>query len=128
MPTHRLTRTWQDAGNESVTQQETITADGETNLDVAVPDSSTDLQANLAVDISELQSFYMSSDRDLTVKTNSSGTPDDTIALKANKPLIWTPNCGFSNPFSADLTALFLTNASGTDATLQVRLLQDVTP
>lgn len=128
MPTHRLQRIWQDAGNESVTQQETIVADSETNLDVAVADGATALQANLAVDISALKSLYISSDQNLTVKTNSSGSPDDTLTIKANSPLIWTPDCGFACPLTEDVTALYLANAAGEDATLKVRLLQDATP
>lgn len=129
MPTHKILRQWQ-SGNESVSQEESPSADSETNLDVAVPDASADLQANVAIDISELASLFISADQDLTIYTNDAagGSPDDTIALKANKALVWTPNCGYSNPLSADVTALYITNASGVDTTLQIRLLQDSTP
>lgn len=128
MPIHRIQRIWQNAGNESVVQQESIQADSETNLDIAVADEATALQANVAIDVSALKSLYIASDQDVTIETNSSGSPDDTIEITANVPLIWTPDCGFDCPLTADVTAFFLANASGEDATLQVRLLQDSTP
>ena len=127
MPSHNILRQWQ-SGNQSVSQEETVTADSETNLDLAVDDGETALEANIAIDVSALASLYMAADQDITIKTNSSGSPDDTISLKANKPLVWTPNCGFSNPLSEDVLSIFCANSSGTNATLQIRLLQDATP
>ena len=127
MPSHKILRQWQ-SGNQSVSQEETVTADIETNLDLAVDDGETALEANIAIDVSALASLYMAADQDITIKTNSSGSPDDTISLKANKPLVWTPNCGFSNPLSEDVLSIFCANSSGTNATLQIRLLQDATP
>ena len=127
MPSHKILRQWQ-SGNQSVSQEETVTADSETNLDLAVDDGETALEANIAIDVSALASLYMAADQDITIKTNSSGSPDDTISLKANKPLVWTPNCGFSNPLSVDVLSIFCANSSGTNATLQIRLLQDATP
>lgn len=127
MPSHKILRQWQ-SGNQSVSQEETVTADSETNLDLAVDDGETALEANIAIDVSALASLYMAADQDITIKTNSSGSPDDTISLKANKPLVWTPNCGFSNPLSEDVLSIFCANSSGTNATLQIRLLQDATP
>lgn len=127
MPIHKIQRLWQ-SGNQSVSQEESVTAESETNLDLAVADEETALEANIAIDYSAIASLYMACDQDITIKTNDSGTPDDTIALKANKPLVWTPDCGFANPFSADVTSIFCANASGADATLQIRLLQDATP
>tara|TARA_R110002167_G_scaffold61913_4_gene174912 strand:- start:17042 stop:17425 length:384 start_codon:yes stop_codon:yes gene_type:complete len=127
MPTHKINQDWQ-AGNESLSKQITITADGEANVEVAVADESTDLAINLAIDFSALQLFYIVADQDLTIKTNDSGSPDDTLTLNAGKPIVWFNGCGYSNPLSADVTALYATNASGTDATLYVKTLQDATP
>lgn len=128
MPTHRIQRIWQDAGNESVSQQETVTADLETNLDVAVADGQTAKQINIAIDISALKLLYIGSDKDVTIETNNSSTPDDTIAIKANIPLLWTPDCGFDCPLTEDVAALYLANASGAEAAFKVRTLQDATP
>jgi len=127
MPTHKINQDWQ-AGNESISKQITITADGEANLEVAVADESTDLAINIAIDYSALKSLYIVSDQDLTVETNDGTTPDDTLTLLAGKPIVWFEGCGFTNPLSADVTALYATNASGADATLTIKTLQDATP
>lgn len=128
MPIHRIQRNWQDAGNESIAKQESISADSESRLDVLVSDGATALQINVAIDVSALKALFICADQDLTIETNSSGSPDDTLEIKADVPLVWTPDCGYACPLSADVAALFLANASGEDATLQVRLLQDATP
>ncbi|QDT26798.1 hypothetical protein Enr10x_21080 [Gimesia panareensis] len=127
MPTHKINQDWQ-AGNESLSKQITITADGEANIEVAVADGSTDLAINIAIDYSALQLLFIVADQDLTIETNDGSTPDDTLTLKAGKPIVWYDGCGYSNPLSADVTALYATNASGTDATLTVKTLQDATP
>lgn len=127
MPTHKINSDWQ-AGNESLSKQITITADGEANVEVAVADEAADLAINIAIDISALQLLYIVADQDLTIETNDGTTPDDTLALKAGKPIVWYEGCGYDNPLSADVTALHATNASGADATLTVKTLQDATP
>lgn len=127
MPTHKINQDWQ-AGNESISKQITITADGEANLEVAVADESADLAINVAIDYSALKLLYIVSDQDLTVETNDGSSPDDTLTLLAGIPIVWFEGCGFTNPLSADVTALYATNASGADATLTVKTLQDATP
>ena len=127
MPTHKINQDWQ-AGNESLSKQITITADGEANLEVAVADEAADLAINIAIDFSALKLLYIVSDQDLTIETNDGTTPDDTLTLLAGKPIVWFEGCGFTNPLSADVTALYATNASGADATLYVKTLQDATP
>ena len=106
------------------------TVDAEDNRDISVPDSSTDLQANIAIDVSLLKSFYLDSDQDVTVETNNGTTPDDTFTLKANSPVIWDENDDQPNPFASavDVTAVYITNSSGTAATVRFRIGQDSTP
>jgi hypothetical protein len=52
-----------------------------------------------------------------TVKTNSSGTPDDTITLLADKPLFWDTQIlateGTACPLTVDVTTgLFITTTA----------------
>lgn len=78
--------------------------------------------------MSALASVYILSDQDLTLKTNSTGSPDDTIILTANKPVIWYAGCGWTNPLTVDVTKFYLTNGGGTSATFRARFLYDSTP
>lgn len=128
MPTHKINQDWQAGSDPAISKQITITAEGENNVEVPVPDASTDLQVTLALDVSETKSLYIVCDQDVTVETNDASSPDDTLTLKADKPLVWYENCGYSNPLGTDVTDLFVTNASGSDATLTVKTLQDATP
>jgi hypothetical protein len=73
-----------------------------------------------------LRSLFILSDKDLTLKTNSSGSPGNTLTLTANKPLVWYQGCGLANPITVDVTKLFLTAA--TAARVRVKVLCDVTP
>jgi hypothetical protein len=125
----------------SATVQEKVTAsgnvvvgtnsysgDGRESRTIAVPDSTTDLLVNLEVDVSQIQVIVMMSDQALTVETNSSSAPTDTISLLANKPWIWHPNSYDANLLTTDVTALYLTNSSGSAATFELELIHDATP
>ncbi len=98
--------------------------DGET-----VADSSTDFEINFDLDVSACKSFYLESDQDVTFETNSGATPDDTISLRANEPYLWHVNSYDSFLISTDITtSVFITNASGSTATIYCVALYDVTP
>lgn len=83
-----------------------------------IPDSTTDLEFLFAIDISAMQVFFMQSDQILTVETNSGGTPQETFSLVAFTPVIW--RVGDTAIFAGDVTSLFVTNASGNAAVLDV--------
>lgn len=64
---------------------------------------------------------------DLTIKTNNSGSPTDTISLDANGVLVWSPSdqaaIGATNPFgNGAVSVLFLTSVAGTKFDLRVLL------
>ncbi len=122
-------------GNRTLKGTVSPSAGNNNSIDESIPDSSTDLLVNATVDITALQSFYMISDQDVTVETNNGGTPQETIVLKANDPLMWRKAGNQldgvdypKNPFLADVTAFFITNASGAPAQLKMEILQDPTP
>lgn len=116
-----------DAGGSQIRQAIALTADGEDNREISVPDAQTDMLVAFTLDISQLKHITIISDKAITIETNSGSAPDDTIVLVANEPLIWTNVSKLANPFSADITALYFTNASGATATVKIRCLVDVT-
>jgi hypothetical protein len=61
-----------------------------------------------------------------TVKTNSSGSPDNTITLAAGVPVAWDTNSPYANPFTANVTKFYITNASA--GTFSCKVLYDPTP
>lgn len=125
MPEHNIDLTW-SRGNETVTQRVTLSADSETNLDVAVP-IDEDTLANIAVDVSALKVLFLLCDVAVQIETNAvDATGGNTITLAAGVPLVWFTGCGFANPLTLDVTKFYLTAEA--EGTLQVRVLQDATP
>lgn len=127
MPAHAIDITWKQ-GNDTV--QNTVVKSGlqELNLGDAdspwtVADEATADQKAVSIDVSQIKSLFFTSTRDVTVKTNNSGAPDDTLSLKAGKPLVWWDDSGYSCPLTTDVTDLFVANASGGNATLQLRMI-----
>lgn len=131
MPSHNIDRSW-SSGNESDAGREIITADAELRIDLPVAHSTTDLSASVPIDVSAVKSLYIKSDKDVQIETNGSGgSADDTLQLKANVPLIWTPNSGFACPLTVDVVTMLVTNSGSTaddDATVRIRVLIDPTP
>lgn len=111
---------------KTITQQQS--AASLVSVEESVPDSSTDLQIALALDVSACKSFLMVSTVDMLIETNSGSAPDDTINLVADKPYIWTVDSYDAFQFTTDITALFATQSTGDDGVLTIEALFDPTP
>ncbi len=100
-----------------------------TRLDAeAVADAQTDKQITLSLDVSAVQAFYLVSDQAVTIETNNGSAPDDTLVLVANVPYRWTTDSYDTFKFTTDITALFVTNASGAAAAISLEAVVDPTP
>ncbi|HEY1188533.1 MAG TPA: hypothetical protein VGE74_12850 [Gemmata sp.] len=124
---HTLTIGYSRAG-ESIAKSVPIDAEGEQGFDVVVPGSTTDKEVTVTVDVSALALVFITTDQTVTVKTNSSGSPDETLTVTADKPLLWYTGCGWDNPFETDITKLYLTRGAAGDATVNARYAYDATP
>ena len=101
-----------DYTSEAVFKSQETIANGVTDEEYLVP-----------IDVSALQVFGMKSDQALTVKTNSSGTPQETFNLVANRQIVW--QSGDSSIFAGDVTSLFISNSSGSEATFEILVAMD---
>ena len=113
---------------ETVDMRQTLSGSGGLIVEESIPDSTTNQLVSLAFVLAELLAYYMVSDKALTIKTNSSSTPQETISLAAGVPFVYVPGAGLASPFAGNVTALYATNASGSAAALQIRVLVDATP
>lgn len=109
------------------------TADAQIETSPTIPVSSTAYEVDIAFPYATLKTLFLySKTQALTVKTNSSGSPDDTIALAAGVPVVYTYDgrVGTStNPLAHNVTKLYVVNASTTIAPdLQIHALYDATP
>ena len=118
-------------GNNTVSYAVTKTADGQASYSGSVVTATTNQEVSMAFTTTNVVAIYLYSSTDLTVKSNSSGSPDDTITLDGGVPLVWIKDSGITCPFagsSGAITKLYITNASGSTATVEFRVLKDVTP
>jgi len=115
-------------GATALAHEVTITTDAVTEHALVIPDSTSDQLITIAIDFSELEALYLFSDQDVTIETNDGTTPDDTFSLVAGVPIAWNTDCGHDNPLTADVTAMYITNATGETANVKIRVAQDSTP
>lgn len=127
MPSHNFTLAWSRSG-ESISKTVTVTADSEYNADIPLTASQADEQVAATLDVSEIKSIFISSDVDVTLETNSSSAPDETLSITADEPFVWRTGSGVVNPLETDITALYLTNGDATAGTVKIRILYDGTP
>lgn len=125
--THTQTLKVKTAGLE-VSNDFAKTGAAQASVDESIADSETDKQVTFTLDVSACQSFYMVSDVDILVETNNGAAPDDDISLLAGIPYVWHVGDYVAFKFGTDITALFVTNASGSAAQLQIEALVDPTP
>jgi hypothetical protein len=126
--THRHSCTVQVDGR-IVTSTKEIEGGAGASLSEPIPDNSTDLEIAFALDVSACKSFYITADRAMTIKTNSSSVPDATIQLAAGDCYRWQEDSAEPFLLQDDVTALFVTNtADELDGTLKAEALVDPTP
>ncbi len=98
-------------------------ADEDINLSDTVLAGATNKEFDVAVTIANIKSMVLWSDKNLTIKTNSSSTPQETITLTANVQKVYTFDGAAPNFFSGNITKFFCTNAGIADAKLVFRAL-----
>lgn len=105
-------------GSTTISANQTFAPETVTKFAETVNDGASDLEFAVSVDITELLVFYMKATQAMTVKTNSSGAPDETFVLAANSPVVW--RAGDTAIFGGDVTSLFVTNSSGSNGVLNI--------
>jgi hypothetical protein len=119
---HKIITTFQ-SGSESLSGTKSVNVEAEANLSTSVAVGANQLHA-FALDLSQVKTLYLrASGGDLTLKTNSSGSPADTITLLDGEPLSWHSDADQQSPFASgtDVTALYITNAEAVAVLLDIR-------
>jgi hypothetical protein len=127
--THTITKTCYVSG-DTRTASKSYSADAKSSWQIAVPDASVDLHAVVEIDVSQIVAIYIHSDQAVYISTNdaASASPSDDITLVADVPYIWTTDEYDTNIFDTDITDIYITNASGSAATVTIEVLYDATP
>jgi len=77
-----------------------------------LPANTTNFDIPCSIAYANIGFVYFYCDVALTIKTNSTGSPDQTISLGAGKPLKWATGDADACPITANLTHLYLTNTT----------------
>lgn len=94
--------------------------------------SQTNAQFDVEIDVANAKLISIVSDANCTIKTNNSSTPDDTLTLVANKPLVWDETqtkdaaAAIEKFLSEDVTTLYVTTGAigAAGATIKVLWLK----
>lgn len=110
------------AGGSTVSGTKTYTGVSQVSLSTTVP-----IQSNYEIDVgfpyAKVVSFALLCDQIVTFKTNSSGSPDNTLTLVAGDVYVWNTDSQSTFKITADVTKLYVTNASAAVANLSMQVL-----
>lgn len=115
-------------GQGSVGGSVTKNAGARFSMDVDVANGVTNGQHVLPMDVSQIKSFFILSDKNVLIETNSGSSPDDTLTLLAGIPYEWYEGSAAAFELGTDVTAIYITNASGATARIQIEFIYDPTP
>lgn len=106
---HHIKMQYQTEAGQVVSTDTVYSDNGAPAFNDAIAASQTNKEIDIAFVRANLKSFVFWADQDLTLKTNSSGSPADTIAYKKNTRFVWSNDEYSAIPFSADVTKFYVT-------------------
>lgn len=130
MATNTYTLSWTSgAASLSGSVVETL---GDTDIvaDIALTSSQANKELDIVLTVAAMRGFYYICPNATVLKTNSSGSPDNTLTIPANTPVSWQRilNAILPNPFTTDITKIFITNSTASATTARLRFSSDQTP
>jgi hypothetical protein len=116
--------------SEGATFTKTVTETADTGeiITLSIP-TATNQQVLVAFTVAALKGFAIKSDKAITLRTNANdGTADDIFVIAVDSAFLWHSKSLLPTPFSQDVTTLYIQNASGATAAIDLRVLRDATP
>jgi len=121
MPTQTVSVTATSADLQM--QQTTAVTDVQSkSVDKTLAPSTTNYEVDCVLTRAQIKAISMQSiGGDLTIKTNSTSAPGDTVTMTAGQVWLWSSTAGVgTDPFpTADVTKLYLTTTAGTTFNLR---------
>lgn len=122
---HNVVQSYQTAAG-SLTGNLAVVGDTELNADVTLAALSTNVELDVPFTLANVKSIALLCSAACTVKTNSSGSPQETITLVAAQPLICKSQTEAAAQFAGNVTKFYLSSTAG--GNFSVRILLDQTP
>src|SRR5690349_21639708 len=105
----KITKSFSLGGKSLSIPADSLTKDSVVMLETTVDTGMTNFHRVLAVDASEIAMLGIHSTKAVTIKTNSSGSPDQTFSLAANQGIVWSVNdeSVTTCPITTDITDVY---------------------
>lgn len=118
------------AGDVRASKEYTAGTSALAGINEAIASDAADVLYVWTCDVSQVKTIVLLATQDMTLKTNSSTVPADTLVLKANSPYVWSTDSLNTLLLTVDVTALYVTNNStpATAGTLTISGSYDPTP
>ena len=126
MPFTCQLRTDSYANAMSVASSRSFTGDNQVAISQSIAAGTVDQEILLALDVSLLKMIVIQSDVNLTIKTNSSGSPANTLNIVANTPYIWGEGDYNALLLTTDVSKIFVSVPGAAAANLQLLALVDL--
>lgn len=121
-----LLTTYKNNAGTFASGQISVTGGDEDDFSFTVAAATTNDSHPLALAVATMGGVCLISDVPVTIKTNSTSAPGNTITLAAGVPLAWMTGAAGANPFTVDVTALYITNAGTAPAHVQMSINRSV--
>lgn len=113
---------------DDVVIERTATSDAYDQRDVSLTANEASREVDIDFTYASLKGLAIECTGALTIKTNASdATGGQTINVPAGG-MTWLYGDVYTNPISANVTRMFLTDASGAVNAVKIRVLRDSTP
>jgi hypothetical protein len=120
---HQITSTYATDEGNAISAVSKYTGTAEVGFDGTVAATTDLVEVDIAWIRANVHALLLYSNQALTIKTNNSGTPIDTIVLTAGQAIIWGSDHVEANPVAHDVTKIFLSNDTANIATVKIRVL-----
>lgn len=116
-------------GSQQIQEPTPLSYSGSLAISVSetIAGSST-TQLFVPVDVSAVKGFAIMSTVAATLKTNSSGSPDNTLVLRANEMYQWHTDSYDTFKLTTDVVSMYFVVAGATAGTVTIEAVADATP
>ena len=121
--TDTLSITYSGNGKSVSSKLGTYSGVKDAGIATVIPAGSVNFQVVLAFPVANIQAMVIDASANVTIKTNSTSSPGDTINLNANYGIFWGIGGLPARPLSVDVTSLYVSNPGAVDCTFNVRVL-----
>jgi hypothetical protein len=91
----------------------TETGSTQTNLDIPIPAGVTNQLVAMSFIVANVQCLFLVSNQDVTLKTNSTTAPGNTLTLKAGIAYMWRKSATYNALlFTVDVTGWYFTTTA----------------